>query len=237
MVQFSSISTFVVFFTAFSVRGFLLNTNTSNHLLSSGQSTGYDANTFFYLLQKIDNMQLQILQQNKTLEAQTNAMEVQANLIQDLLNFTKQTPSAVSLSNDLSILQMYVRRINDEYHKISNVSDITDDLALRINSMASSVRIITSSLTTQENRMNTNDIKFQEQINSLNKSLISTGNRVSQDEKDIFSNCSSVSSFLSRLEIKISDLNDRIHRLESKVTFGKFLKYLNIVSKLSNVNG
>ena len=151
-------------------------------------------------------------------------MEVQANLIQELLNFTKQTPSAVSLSNDFSILQMYVRRMNDEYHKMSNVSDLTDGLALRINSMASSLGIITSYLTTQENRMNTNDIKFQEQINSLNKSLISTVNRVSQDETDIFSNCSSFSSFLSRLEANMSDINDRIHSLESRVIFGKFLK-------------
>lgn len=52
MVPFSSISTLVVLFTAFSVRGFLLNTNTSNHLLSSVQTTGYDANTIIYLFKK-----------------------------------------------------------------------------------------------------------------------------------------------------------------------------------------
>ena len=109
MVQFSSISTLVVLFTAFSVKGFLLNTNTSNHLLSSVQTTGYDANTIIHLFKRIDDLQLQIRQQSKTLEAQKKPMEVQANVIQQLLNFTKQAPSAVSLSNDLSILQTYVR--------------------------------------------------------------------------------------------------------------------------------
>lgn len=261
MVFIRSILTCVLLFHAFSVRGFLLNTNTSNHLLSSGQATGYDANTILYLFKKIDNLQLQIHQQsktleaqnktmetqsktleaqnktmeaqsktieaqsktleaqNKTLEAQNKTMEAQTNVIQELMNITKQEPSAVSLSNDLSILQMYVRGMIDEYYKLSNVStNATNVLALRVNSMASTVRLITSSLTDQGNRMNTMDGEFQQQINSLNKSLISAVNRVLQDEKD----CSSVSSSLSRIETNMSDINDRIHNLESKVIFGKF---------------
>ena len=309
MVQFSSISTFVVLFIAFSVRGFLLNTNNSNHLLSSGQTTGYNANTIIYLFKKIDDLQLQIHQQsktlevlnktmeaqsktieaqnktmeaqsktlevqsktmetqnktleaqnktmeaqsntleaqnktieaqsktlvaqNKTIEAQSKTLEAQTNVIQELLNITKQEPSAVSLSNDLSILQMYVRGIIDEHHRLSNVSNATNVLALRVNSMASSVRLITSSLTDQGNRMKTMDSEFQQQIDSLNKSLISAVNRVLQDEKDIFSNCSSVSSFLSRLETNMSDINDRINSLESKVIFGKFFQYFNLVMTL-----
>lgn len=258
MVFIRSILTCVLLFHAFSARGFLLNTNTSNHLLSSGQTSGYDANTIIYLFKKIDDLQLQIHQQSKTLEAQNKTMEAQSktleaqnktieaqsitleaqtNVIQELLNITKQEPSVVSLSNDLSILQMYVRGIIDEHQRLSNVSNATNVLALRINSMASSVRLITSSLTDQGNRMNTMDGEFQQQINSLNKSLISAVNRVLQDEKDIFSNCSSVSSFLSRLETNMSDINDRLHSLENKVIFGKFFQYFNFVSKLSNVNG
>lgn len=185
-------------------------------------------------LKKIDNLQLQIHQQSKTLEAQNKTieaqsktleaqnktMEAQTNVIQELLNITKQGPSAVSLSNDLSILKMYVRGMIDKYYELSNVStNATNVLALKVNSMASSVRLITSSLTDQGNRMNTMDGEFQQQINSLNKSLISAVNRVLQDEKDIFSNCSSVSSTLSTLETNITDINDRIHSLESKTTF------------------
>nr|XP_022291204.1 ficolin-1-like isoform X2 [Crassostrea virginica] len=72
---------------------------------------------------------------------------------------------------------------------------------------------ITSSLVTHENRMNTMDTEFQQQMTSLNKSLILTVNRVLQKENDIFSNCSTVSSVLTRLETNISDINDRIHEL------------------------
>ena len=236
MVFIRSILTCVLLFHAFSVRGFLLNTNTSNHLLSSGQATGYDANTILYLFKKIDNLQLQIHQQsktleaqnktmetqsktleaqnktmeaqsktieaqsktieaqsktleaqNKTLEAQNKTMEAQTNVIQELMNITKQEPSAVSLSNDLSILQMFVRGMIEENHKLSNVSNATDVLALRINSIARSVRLITSSLIDQGNRMNTTDSEFQQHMNSLNISLISVVNRVLQLEKDITS--------------------------------------------------
>ena len=217
MVFIRSFLTCVLLFHAFSVRSFLLNTNTSHQLHSSGQTAGNDVNTIIYLFQKIDNLQLQIRQQNQTMEAQ-------ANIIQELLNFTKQAPSAKSLSNDLSILQMYVRGMIDEYHKLSNVPNATDDLVLRVNSMASSVRLITSSLTIQENRMDTKNIEFQKQINSFNKSLTAVINRVLRDEKDIFSNCTSLSSFLSRLETNISDINDRVHTLESRATIGKFCK-------------
>ena len=231
MVPFSSISTFVILFTAFSVRGFLLNTNTSNHLLSSVQTTGYDANTIIYLFKKTDDLQLQIRQQsetlkaqNKTMEAQSKTLEAQTYVIQKLLNITKNEPSTVSLSNDLSILQMYVRGMIEENHKLSNVSNATNVLALRVHSMASNVRLITSSLTDQGKRMNTMDSEFQQQINSLNESLISAVNRVLQNEKDIFSNCSSVSSTVSTLETNITDMNDRIHSLESNAIFGKFFK-------------
>lgn len=212
MVQFSSISTLVVLFTAFSVKGFLLNTNTSNHLLSSVQTTGYDANTIIHLFKRIDDLQLQIRQQSKTLEVQNKSMEVQANVIQQLLNFTKQAPSAVSLSNDLSILQTYVRGMLDEYYKLSNVSDATDDLALKINSIASSISIITSSLTTQEKRMNTMDSEFQQQMNSVNRSLISAVNRELQNDKNITSSLATQENRINTIDTEFQQQMTSLNR-------------------------
>lgn len=73
---------FVFLLQAFSVRSFLLNTNKPLLLNSSGPTAGYDANTVAYLFQKVDLLQLQIQQQNKT-------METQAKMIQQFLNFTQ----------------------------------------------------------------------------------------------------------------------------------------------------
>ena len=165
MIPFQSILILAIILQASFVRGFLLNPNTSHPLHSSVSSSGngYDATILSYLLQKVDRLQNQIQEQNK-------AMEEQANVIQKLLNLTQQSPSTVSLGNDISILQMYVRQIMDQYQKLSNISDATD-LALKINSMAHSVEILTSSLTIQGNRMNQMDNEFKEQISTLNGSL------------------------------------------------------------------
>ena len=161
MQFFQSIGTILVLSQALYVSGFLLNTNPPLLLHSSGPSSVYDANTVSYLFQKVNRMQLQIQEQNQTMEAQEK-------IIQQLLNFTQQSPSTVSLSNDLSILQMYVRRIMDEYHRLSNISDATD-LALKINSMVNSFKTITSSLTTQENKMTQMDSEFYQLKQELNK--------------------------------------------------------------------
>lgn len=151
----------VFLFQAFPVKSFLLNTDKPPLLNSSGPTAGYDANTIAYFFQKVDYLQLQIKQQNKTIETQ-------ATMIQQLLNITQQSPSTASLSNDLSILQMYVRRIMDEYHRLSNISDATD-LALKINSMANSVRILTTSLTSQSNLINQLENQHQRMEDNLNR--------------------------------------------------------------------
>lgn len=151
----------VFLFQAFPVKSFLLNTDKPHLLNSSGPTAGYDANTIAYFFQKVDFLQLQIQQQNKT-------METQATMIQRLLNITQQSPSTTSLSNDLSILQMYVRRIMDEYHRLSNISDATD-LALKINSMANIVRILTTSLTSQSNLINQLENQHQRMEDNLNR--------------------------------------------------------------------
>ena len=165
MIPFQSILILAIILQASFVRGFLLNPNTSHPLHSSVSSSGngYDATILSYLLQKVDRLQNQIQEQNKT-------MEEQANVIQKLLNLTQQSPSTVSLGNEISILQMYVRQIMDQYQKLTNISDATD-LALKINSMAHSVEILTSSLTIQGNTMNQMDNEFKEQISTLNGSL------------------------------------------------------------------
>lgn len=181
---------------AFSVRSFLLNTNKPLLLNSSGPTVGYDANTVAYLFQKVDLLQLQIQQQNKT-------MESQANMIQQLLNFTQQSPSTASLSNDLSILQMYVRRIMDEYHRLSNISDATD-LALKINSMANSVRMLTTSLTSQSNLINQLENQHQRMDDNLNKIMNLTNG---------LSSTQSLQNEMSVLGLNVQHILEEYHRL------------------------
>lgn len=181
---------------AFSVRSFLLNTNKPLLLNSSGPTVGYDANTVAYLFQKVDLLQLQIQQQNKT-------MESQANMIQQLLNFTQQSPSTASLSNDLSILQMYVRRIMDEYHRLSNISDATD-LALKINSMANSVRILTTSLTSQSNLINQLENQHQLMEDNLNRIMNLTNG---------LSSTQSLQNEISVLGLNVQHILEEYHRL------------------------
>lgn len=181
---------------AFSARSFLLNTNKPLLLNSSGPTVGYDANTVAYLFQKVDLLQLQIQQQNKT-------MESQANIIQQLLNFTQQSPSTASLSNDLSILQMYVRRIMDEYHRLSNISDATD-LALKINSMANSVRILTTSLTSQSNLINQLENQHQLMEDNLNRIMNLTNG---------LSSTQSLQNEISVLGLNVQHILEEYHRL------------------------
>lgn len=181
---------------AFSARSFLLNTNKPLLLNSSGPTVGYDANTVAYLFQKVDLLQLQIQQQNKT-------MESQANMIQQLLNFTQQSPSTASLSNDLSILQMYVRRIMDEYHRLSNISDATD-LALKINSMANSVRILTTSLTSQSNLINQLENQHQLMEDNLNRIMNLTNG---------LSSTQSLQNEISVLGLNVQHILEEYHRL------------------------
>lgn len=140
---------------------FIMNTNPPLLLHSTRLTNGYDADIIDNLMEIVNRLQLQNQEQNKT-------METQEKTIQQLLNFTKQSPSTVSISNDLSILQMYVRRIKDEYHRLTNISDTTD-LALKINNTVKSFKTLTSSLTTQENKMAQMGAEFYQFKQELNK--------------------------------------------------------------------
>ena len=201
MPFFPSIGTILVLSQALWVSSFLLNTNPPLLLHSSGPSNGYDANTVSYLFQKVDRMQLQMQEQNKTMEAQEK-------IIQQLLNFTQQSPSTVSLSNDLSILQMYVRRIMDEYHRLSNISDATD-LALKINSMVNSFKTITSSLTIQENKMT----QMDSELKKLNGTLSSGIQQAVSNVLNQSTSTQSLQNEVSVLEMNVQRIFDEYHRL------------------------
>lgn len=195
----------VFLFQAFPVKGFLLNTDKPHLLNSSGPTAGYDANTIAYFFQKVDYLQQQIQQQNKT-------METQATMIERLLNITQQSPSTASLSNDLSILQMYVRRIMDEYHRLSNISDATD-LALKINSMANSVRILTTSLTSQSNLINQLENQHQRMEENLNRIMnLTSGSSSTQ----------SLQNEVSVLGLNVQHILEEYHRL-TKVANATYL--------------
>ena len=221
MQFFQSIGTILVLSQTLCVSSFLLNTNPPLLLHSSGPSNGYDANTVSYLFQKVDRMQLLMQEQNKTMEAQEK-------IIQQLLNFTQQSPSTVSLSNDLSILQMYVRRIMDEYHRLSNISDATD-LALKMNNIVNSFKTITSSLTTQENKITQMDsefYQFKQELKELNGTL-SLGvqqavsnigimqNTISENQRNVTNQISSLST---NHQNEISTLTNSLHSCESRIT-------------------
>lgn len=195
----------VFLFQAFPVKGFLPNTDKPHLLNSSGPTAGYDANTIAYFFQKVDYLQQQIQQQNKT-------METQATMIERLLNITQQSPSTASLSNDLSILQMYVRRIMDEYHRLSNISDATD-LALKINSMANSVRILTTSLTSQSNLINQLENQHQRMEENLNRIMnLTSGSSSTQ----------SLQNEVSVLGLNVQHILEEYHRL-TKVANATYL--------------
>lgn len=208
----------VFLFQAFPVKSFLLNTDKPHHLNSSGQTAGYDANTIAYFFQKVDYLQLQIQQQNKT-------METQATMIQRLLNITQQSPSTASLSNDMSILQMYVRRIMDEYHRLSNISDATD-LALKINSMANSVRILTTSLTSQSNLINQLENQNQRMEENLNRIMnLTSGSSSTQ----------SLQNEVSVLGLNVQHILEEYHRLTKVANATHLAEKINSMANLLRV--
>lgn len=198
----------VFLFQAFPVKSFLLNTDKPPLL---NPTTGYDANIIAYFFQKVDYLQLQIQQQNKT-------METQATMIQQHLNITQQSPSTASLSNDLSILQMYVRRIMDEYHRLSNISDATD-LALKINSMANSVRILTTSLTSQSNLINQLENQHQRMEENLNRIMNLTNgndNKLTSMSSEIQSAKNTLSSLQSTVAQNQRDVTNQISTMSTQ---------------------
>lgn len=80
------------------VQSFLLNWNDSR--------SGFGNDKQDHLSRRIDNLQAQIQLQNKTLESQTA-------LIQQLLNYSRQSPSTETISNELAVLRTVVQRIMD----------------------------------------------------------------------------------------------------------------------------
>lgn len=80
------------------VQSFLLNSNDSR--------SGFGNDKQDHLSRRIDNLQAQIQLQNKTLESQTA-------LIQQLLNYSRQSPSTETISNELAVLRTVVQRIMD----------------------------------------------------------------------------------------------------------------------------
>lgn len=205
MSIFPSITVLLAFFQVFLVNSFLLNMNPP---IPSGPSNGYDANTISYLFQRMDHLQMQVQQQNKTMEAQDKT-------IQQLLNFTRQSPTTVSLSNDLSILQMYVRRIMDEYHRLSNISDATK-LDLKINTMVNSLKSITSSLTSLENKMTQSENElhqFKHEINELNGTFSSGIQQSITNNLNQTTSTQSLQNEVSVLELMVQRISDDYHRL------------------------
>ncbi|XP_061167696.1 deleted in malignant brain tumors 1 protein-like [Saccostrea echinata] len=139
-----------------SVQCFLMNTNKPP---SSIVSLGNDSIAYFD--QRMNHLQTQIQLQNNTLKTQ-------AIMIEQLLNISKQTPSTQTLSNELSVLQVYVQRIMGEYHRLSNISDATD-LALKINNMANSIKFLSVSLNRQEQK----DTDISQELASLKATILS----------------------------------------------------------------
>ena len=208
MSFFPSIVTILMLSEASLMSSFLINTNPPLSLNSTGPSNGFDSNIINNLLEKVNRLELQNQEQNKTLEAQDK-------IIHQLLNFTQQTPSTVSLSNDLSILQMYVRRIMDEYHRLSNISDITH-LALKIDSIVNSFKTLTSSLTTQENKMtqmNNEFYQFKQKLSELNGTFSSGVQQAINNALNQTTSTQSLQNEISVVEMNVQRIFDEYHKL------------------------
>lgn len=134
------------------VQSFDLNSNDSH---SEFENDNQD-----HMSRRVDNLQAQIQLQNKTLESQSA-------LIQQLLNYSRQSSSIETISNELAVLRTFVQRITDEYHRLSTEANTTD-LALKINSMANSIQILTTSFTSQEHV----DVDLKRKLEFLNATVL-----------------------------------------------------------------
>lgn len=134
------------------VQSFDLNSNDSH---SEFENDNQD-----HLSRRVDNLQAQIQLQNKTLESQSA-------LIQQLLNYSRQSSSIETISNELAVLRTFVQRITDEYQRLSTEANITD-IALKINSMANSIQILTTSFTGQEHV----DVDLMRKLEFLNATVL-----------------------------------------------------------------
>lgn len=217
---------------------FLVDTN-SQHNVGRNESQAD-------LVQRIDQLQVQLQMQNKTIENQ-------GAIIEQLLNSTRQSQSIQSLSSELSVLQSYVQRIMDEYQRLSQIANTTE-LASKINNMAHSIRNLATSLTDQEHV----DLDIKKMFDSLNvtMSLISTKvtgltNDLHSTRRDLqslqslqvetkqytYSHISSLSSQYSLLSSREHKTEDRVstleHNLEMEVITGKFVFIFIVVLLLS----
>lgn len=194
-----TITALLVLFQSLSVKGFLLNTNQPPSL-DSPEPNG--TITISNLSEKVDRLQLQMLEQNKSIEEQNV-------VIQQLLNLTKESPSASGFRNALSILQMYVRIL-------SNILETTD-ISLNINSMVDSFNTLTTSLRTPKNKMTQmeNDLyQFRQEIDKLNGTLNSVVQQTKSHALNQAISTQSLQNELSVLEMKIQQISEEQERLQ-----------------------
>lgn len=134
------------------VQSFDLNSNDSH---SEFENDNQD-----HMSRRVDNLQAQIQLQNKTLESQSA-------LIQQILNYSRQSSSIETISNELAVLRTFVQRITDEYQRLSTEVNTTD-LALKINSLANSIQILTTSFTSQQHV----DVDLMRKLEFLNATVL-----------------------------------------------------------------
>lgn len=109
---------------------------------------------------------------------------------------------------------MYVRRIKDEYHRLTYISDTTD-LALKINNTVKSFKTLTSSLTTQENKMAQMGAEFYQFKQELNKLNGTFSSGVQQAMNNVLNKTftQTLQNEVSVLEMNVQRIFEEYHRL------------------------
>lgn len=133
------------------------------------------------------------------LENQHQRMEENLNRI---MNLTSGSSSTQSLQNEISVLGLNVQHILEEYHRLTKIANATY-LAEKINSMANSVRVVSTSLITQENKMQQMDTDFKQQTQAFNETL----------QSNLQSSINSVSS----IQQTLTTLSSRVHSNDNKL--------------------
>lgn len=183
------------------VQSFLLNLNNSH--------SGFGSDNQDHMSRRIDNLQVQIQLQNKTLESQSV-------LIQQLLNYSRQSPSTETISNELAVLQTFVQRIMDEYQRLSSIANTTD-LALKINSMANSIKILTTSVTGQEHV----EVDLMRKLEFLNATVLGLQpslNRIASIEQNLLFINHSLTSLGHENQHKLVTLSNDLQEVQTKLS-------------------
>ncbi|XP_056006697.1 uncharacterized protein LOC130050519 [Ostrea edulis] len=206
------------------------------------RSGGHDR--IWFLEKQLESLQDHMIEQSQTIE-------IQYQRINQLQNISDQLSSTQSLRHELSILQIDVQRITDECNRYSNISDDTD-LALKINSMATSVRVLTASLSSQEQIVKelkqevsvlneTISLKYQETANQI-QSLTHTLSAVNQSlstfltlEHHNENQLSTFSSDLNTTQSRLSSLQGTVSQNQRQVS-SLSSQYSTMSSKLSTLS-